>query len=144
MVYNELLQFGPHPFVHYPMAYMLKQRILVQCNSQCLPYLLPYYFPNHNYNSIQTVVSLPQSSSFIIDRKSTVRQSLVLFRARRRAIYDDEDEDEDENNNNLELAMLEFYSQSVRNEALLVKALVDEEEVEVLIFKVNLIFDFND
>ncbi|XP_055827017.1 uncharacterized protein LOC129895334 [Solanum dulcamara] len=115
------------------MANMLKHRILFQCHSQCLPYLLPYYFPSHNYNSIQTVVSLPQSSSFIIRHKSTVRRSLVLFCARRRATYDDEDEDEDDNN--LELAMLEFYSQSVRNEALLVKALVDEEEVEVLIFK---------
>lgn len=119
---------------------MLNHRILFQCNSQCLPYLLPYYFPNHNYNSNQTIVSLPQSSSFIITHKSIVRQSLeiVLSRARRRVIYDDEEEDED--NNNLELAMLEFYSQSVRNEALIVKALVDEEEVEVLIFKVNLIF----
>ncbi|KAK6793304.1 hypothetical protein RDI58_006757 [Solanum bulbocastanum] len=118
------------------MANMLNHRILFQCNnSQCLPYLLPYYFPNHNSNSIQTIVSVPQSSSFIT---STARRSLVvlLSHARRRIIYDnDDDDDEEEDNNNLELAMLEFYSQSMRNEALLVKALVDEEDVEVLIFK---------
>ncbi|WMV17918.1 hypothetical protein MTR67_011303 [Solanum verrucosum] len=119
------------------MANMLNHRIVFQCNnSQCLPYLLPYYFPNHNSNSIQTIVSLPQSSSFITSHKSTVRRSLaiVLCRARRRIIYDNDD-DEEEDNNNSELAMLEFYSQSMRNEALLVKALVDEEDVEILIFK---------
>jgi hypothetical protein len=32
--------------------------------------------------------------------------------------------------------MLEFYSQSAIGEALLVHAIVDEQEVEVLIFKV--------
>ncbi|KAH0701538.1 hypothetical protein KY285_015816 [Solanum tuberosum] len=115
------------------MANMLNHRILFQCNnSQCLPYLLPYYFPNHNSNSIQT-----QSSSFITSHKSTVKRSLaiVLCRARRRIIYDNDDDEEEEDNNNSELAMLEFYSQSMRNEALLVKALVDEEDVEILIFK---------
>lgn len=61
----------------------------------------------------------------------------MICHARRRIIYDNDD-DEKEDNNNSELAMLEFYSQTMRNEALLVKALVDEEDVEVLIFKVNL------
>ncbi|KAF3670655.1 putative (E,E)-geranyllinalool synthase-like [Capsicum annuum] len=104
-----------------------------------LSFNLPHYFPRHNYNSIPTIVSLSQPSSFITTDKSSTRQILVsvFCRARRRVIYDNdnEEEDEDNNNNNVELAMLEFYSQSMRNEALLVKAIVDEEEVEVLIFK---------
>ncbi|KAF3673550.1 putative (E,E)-geranyllinalool synthase-like [Capsicum annuum] len=104
-----------------------------------LSFNLPHYFPRHNYNSIPTIVSLSQPSSFITTDKSSTRQTLVsvFCRARRRVIYDNdnEEEDEDNNNNNVELAMLEFYSQSMRNEALLVKAIVDEEEVEVLIFK---------
>lgn len=115
---------------------MLKHRIT--CNSQCLPYLLPY-FPSHNNISIRTAVSFHSSSSTTA-RKSRAGRSLaaVFSRARRRVIYDnddDEEEDDQEYGHNTEIAMLEFYSQSVRNEALLVKAVVNEEEVEVLIFK---------
>ncbi|KAA8529770.1 hypothetical protein F0562_034130 [Nyssa sinensis] len=55
--------------------------------------------------------------------------------ARRRVRYDDEDNEDEEYGHNAEIAMLELYSQSARDEALLVKATVDEEEVEVLIFK---------
>ncbi|XP_060188202.1 uncharacterized protein LOC132617252 [Lycium barbarum] len=115
---------------------MLKHRI---CSSQCLPYLLPY-FPSHNYNSIQTAFSFPHSASFSTAKKSGARLSRApkLCRARRRVIYDDDDEEEDKengHNDNAELALLEFYSESVRNEVLIVKALVDDEEVEVLLFK---------
>lgn len=46
-----------------------------------------------------------------------------------------EDDREEEYGHNLEIAMLEFYSQSAIGEALLVHAIVDEQEVEVLIFK---------
>lgn len=49
-----------------------------------------------------------------------------------------EDEgDGEEYGHNEEIAMLELYSQSARGEALLVHALVDGEEVEVLIYKVS-------
>ncbi|CAN4092067.1 unnamed protein product [Withania somnifera] len=100
-----------------------------------LSYNSPSYFLSNDYNSIQDAISLPHSSSFITSRKSGAKTSLAseISRARRRVIYDDEEYGH--NSNNVELAMLEFYSQSVRNEALLVKALVDEEQVEVLIFK---------
>ena len=60
--------------------------------------------------------------------------------ARRRVVYEDEEEDEEYDGYNAEIAMLETYTQSARNEALLVKAMVDEEEVEVLIFKVKNLF----
>ena len=53
--------------------------------------------------------------------------------------YNDEDEEEEEEyGHNADIAMLELYSQSARDEVLLVRALVDDQEVEVLIFKVRL------
>ncbi|OMO60714.1 hypothetical protein CCACVL1_23937 [Corchorus capsularis] len=60
--------------------------------------------------------------------------------ARRRVRYDDEDEEINGGEGgdygyNEEIAMLELYSQSARGEALLIHAIVDEQEVEVLIFK---------
>ncbi|XP_058213021.1 uncharacterized protein LOC131324865 [Rhododendron vialii] len=57
--------------------------------------------------------------------------------SRRRVRYndDDEDEEDEEYGYNAEIAMLEIYSQSARDEALMVRALVDEEEAEVLIFR---------
>lgn len=64
----------------------------------------------------------------------------ICCAARRRVRYDDDDEyeDEDEENEeqNKEIALLELYSQSVRGEALIVHAMVDDQPVEVLIFKV--------
>ncbi|XP_057509308.1 uncharacterized protein LOC130791963 [Actinidia eriantha] len=56
-------------------------------------------------------------------------------RARRRVRYNDEDEEEEEYGHNADIAMLELYSQTARDEVLLVRALVDNQEVEVLIFK---------
>ncbi|XP_021909974.1 uncharacterized protein LOC110823804 [Carica papaya] len=52
--------------------------------------------------------------------------------ARRRVRYEDEYEEDEYNE---EIAMLELYSQSARGEALIVHALVDEQDVEVLILK---------
>nr|GMD13723.1 uncharacterized protein LOC109166840 [Ipomoea batatas] len=77
--------------------------------------------------------SLSFSSSSINGLKPAGRRlSGSLLRSRRRVIYDDDNE---EYGYNAEIAMLEVYSQSVKDEALLVKAVVDEEEVEVIIFK---------
>ena len=59
--------------------------------------------------------------------------------ARRQVRYQNGDEDgDDEYGHNEEIAKLELYSQSARGEALLVHAMVDREEVDVLIFKVSL------
>ncbi|XP_019461518.1 PREDICTED: uncharacterized protein LOC109360830 [Lupinus angustifolius] len=58
----------------------------------------------------------------------------LCYAARRQVRYQDEDED-DEYGHNEEITKLEFYTESARGEALLVHALVDHEEVDVLIFK---------
>lgn len=66
------------------------------------------------------------------------RRALKMFwcGARRRVRDDGGSEDEDElYGYNEEMAMLEIYSQSCREEALIVTAIVDDEEVEVVIFK---------
>ncbi|KAF3432105.1 hypothetical protein FNV43_RR26844 [Rhamnella rubrinervis] len=65
------------------------------------------------------------------------KSSTLCAAARRRVRYEDEDEEEEEEEygHNQEIAMLEVYSQSFREEALVVHALVDDQEVEVLIFK---------
>lgn len=68
------------------------------------------------------------------------RASCIVVHARRRIRYDEDDDEEGDGNdygNNEDIAMLEYYSESVREVALLVKAEVDEQEVEILIFKVS-------
>ncbi|CAA7043709.1 unnamed protein product [Microthlaspi erraticum] len=68
---------------------------------------------------------------------ATVRARKPFRCGARRRVRDDVREDEDESYGyNEEIAMLEIYSQSCREEALIVTAIVDdEEEVEVLIFR---------
>ncbi|XP_008777817.3 uncharacterized protein LOC103697684 [Phoenix dactylifera] len=55
--------------------------------------------------------------------------------ARRRVRYEDDEMEGEDYGRNSEIEMLETYSQSARNQALLVRATVDGEEEVVLIFK---------
>ncbi|XP_020085686.1 uncharacterized protein LOC109708382 [Ananas comosus] len=60
----------------------------------------------------------------------------VVCGARRRARYEEEDGGgEEEYGHNDEIALLESYSESARDEALLVTAAVDGDDEQVLIFK---------
>ncbi|XP_010513905.1 PREDICTED: uncharacterized protein LOC104789938 [Camelina sativa] len=85
-----------------------------------------------NLNSHFTV---PPVVALAAERRAA---SKVFRYCARRRVRDDvvggEDEDE-EYGYNEEMAMLEVYSQSCREEALIVTAIVDDEEVEVIIFK---------
>ncbi|CAI9755228.1 unnamed protein product [Fraxinus pennsylvanica] len=54
----------------------------------------------------------------------------VQCSARRRALFDDEEYEQNE-----EIGLLETYTQYMKDEVLLVKAMVDGEEAEVLVFK---------
>ncbi|KAI3453183.1 hypothetical protein Pfo_009846 [Paulownia fortunei] len=83
--------------------------------------------------------SLHTSSAYISPSsgplKSRVRQVFgTPCRARRRVLYEEEGEEE-EYGYNEEIAILEIYTQSMKDEILLVQAMVDEELIEVLIFK---------
>ncbi|KAI3889628.1 hypothetical protein MKX03_007650 [Papaver bracteatum] len=96
-----------------------------------------------------TCAVVNQTSQFSIDRSSCnydyrriqrTKHRNICCLARRRVRYEDEDGNEDDeeqssNRYNPELSLLESYSESKRNEALLVTAMVDGQEEEVLIFK---------
>ncbi|CAM8935857.1 unnamed protein product [Rhodiola kirilowii] len=64
---------------------------------------------------------------------SSIKDGDFGCRARRRVIFEDDEEGDDEYNS--DIAVLEFYSQSAKQEALIVKATVDDSEEEILIFK---------
>ncbi|KAJ9536202.1 hypothetical protein OSB04_un000611 [Centaurea solstitialis] len=102
------------------------------------------HYPSLLFSLLLLTMSTPPQSSHLAGKFSTPEKTSKLAsprhqgystrcQARRQVRYDDEDEEEHENNE--EIAMLEFYSQVAKNEALLVKAVVDDEEVEILVFK---------
>ncbi|KAF5189043.1 hypothetical protein FRX31_021370 [Thalictrum thalictroides] len=67
-------------------------------------------------------------------------QVLVYYcRARRRVVRYEDDEGDDyedeEYGHNPDIVLLESYSESARNEALLVRAMVDDQQEEILVFK---------
>ncbi|GJV34130.1 hypothetical protein Tco_1394530 [Tanacetum coccineum] len=100
----------------------------------------PSFFPILSQNVITTSSftlghTISYSTRIPKIANQCARVSSTRCWARRQIRYDeDEDENDQEYGHNEEIAMLEFYSQ-IAQEALLVKALVDDQEVEVLIFK---------
>lgn len=53
--------------------------------------------------------------------------------------YNEEDEDEEEEyGHNAETAMMESYTELAQDEVLLVRAMVDGQEEEVIVFKVSI------
>ncbi|KAG6407608.1 hypothetical protein SASPL_130604 [Salvia splendens] len=103
---------------------MLKQ--LGKWTSNSMP-----LFPHPNtFSYTQTAPSYSSPVSNIPLKIRIKRANETLHRARRRVIYEDEDYGYNE-----ELAMLESYTQLVKDEILLVQAMVDDEQVEVLIYK---------
>lgn len=101
--------------------------------------MLPTLLPSYLMNNISTH-NLILCCAFKDLDLSNQRCTRLLCSARRQIRYQDGDEDRDEEyGHNEEIAKLEFYSQSAKGEVLLVHTLVDQEEVDVLIFKVSLI-----
>ncbi|KAJ4846073.1 hypothetical protein Tsubulata_027395 [Turnera subulata] len=98
---------------------------------------------NAPFKSVTTTTATTTSSFELLalpPRSTQLRGFSPRCGARRRVRYEEkeeeeEEEDEEEYGHNEEIAMLEFYTQSARGEALLVHAKLDEQEVEVLIFK---------
>ncbi|EYU30137.1 hypothetical protein ABFS82_05G047300 [Erythranthe guttata] len=82
-----------------------------------------------HYNTISPLI-ISAANSLQIRKASET----TTFRARRRVIYEEEEEEEDYGYNE-EIAVLESYSQLMKDEILLVQAMVDQELVQVLIFK---------
>lgn len=102
-------------------------------------FFLPVSSNNFNYNIIS---SFNKACSYNPKLGSSRNLNLrvphtIICSARRRIRYDGEEDTEEYYGHNAEIAMLEYYTQSVKEEALVVRAEVDEQEVEVLIFKVS-------
>lgn len=104
-------------------------------------FFLPVSSNNFNYNIIS---SFNKACSYNPKLGSNRNRNLnlrvphtIICSARRRIRYDEEEDTEEYYGHNAEIAMLEYYTQSVKEEALVVRAEVDELEVEVLIFKVS-------
>ncbi|XP_076919875.1 uncharacterized protein LOC143580826 [Bidens hawaiensis] len=101
-------------------------------NTLSFPYLLPTISNNVPTTSIFRLGRLTNSYS----TKSTGQVSSTRCWAGRRQVrYEDEDEDDKEYGHNEEITVLEFYTQVAKEEALLVKAVVDDQPVELLVFK---------
>lgn len=84
-----------------------------------------------NSNEGNILLTVPRAVAATVRTKRPFRCG-----ARRRVREDVGGEDENESYGyNEEIAMLEIYSQSCREEALIVTAIVDDEEVQVLIFR---------
>lgn len=105
--------------------------------------------PSRSKPSYSTTASASSYSSFQAQNLNIQirvynlsRNSTLCGAARRRVRYEDDENEEEgeEYGNNQEIAMLELYSQSSTEEALIVHAFVDDQEVEVLIFKVSIFF----
>lgn len=92
-------------------------------------------FPNYPtlFSCKQSASPCTSSSSHVLP-KIKIKRAFIACRGRRRVIYDDYEDEE--SGYNEELAVLEMYTQLVKDEILLVHAMVDDEMVEVLIFKV--------
>ncbi|XP_010279634.1 PREDICTED: uncharacterized protein LOC104613498 [Nelumbo nucifera] len=108
---------------------MLKQ-VGLTANLSSWP-CLPFF--SNKASSLHRGININPIEAFKLQSQ---RLQSIRCNSRRRVRYEDEDEVVDEEyGHNSEIAMLESYSESARNEALLVRAVVDNQEEEVLIFK---------
>ncbi|KAL4568111.1 hypothetical protein LXL04_023712 [Taraxacum kok-saghyz] len=101
----------------------------------------PSLFPtiSHNVKTTSTFTLGHINLCSAKPRKFASQSPQVLgtrCQARRQLRYgEDEDENDEEYGHNEGISLLEFYTQVAKDEALLVKAIVEDHEVEVLIFK---------
>ncbi|ERN11381.1 hypothetical protein AMTRI_Chr04g244570 [Amborella trichopoda] len=92
-------------------------------------------FQNYCHESQKLFLSAFRDSTFVARPKFSDQLPDTVAARARRQLRPDENEDEDDYGQNTEIGMLETYSESERSEVLLVRALVDDQEEEVLIFK---------
>ncbi|KAL8053045.1 hypothetical protein ABFX02_05G046400 [Erythranthe guttata] len=109
---------------------MLKQLGKWSSNSLLIPLQLNY--PTASSCSSRSPSLLHSAANSLRIRQAS---ETTTFRARRRVIYEEDEEEEEDYGYNEEIAVLESYSQLMKDEILLVQAMVDQELVEVLIFK---------
>ncbi|GAA0174297.1 hypothetical protein LIER_27719 [Lithospermum erythrorhizon] len=107
-----------------------------------LPHHQPSFcnYTNSNYINFHIHHSLfsPSHSSSNSSNQTLIKQKNrfpgIECSSRRRTIREN-NYDEEEREYNKEIEMLEMYTQFAKDEVLLVKAVLDDEEIEVIIFK---------
>ncbi|KAI3714435.1 hypothetical protein L1987_73038 [Smallanthus sonchifolius] len=92
-------------------------------------------FPSFFPQNVTTTSIFRLNFSFGNLSKSARQSPSRCWAARRQVRYDDEDENDQEYGHNEEIDILEFYTQVAKEEALLVKAVVDNQQLQLLIFK---------
>ncbi|GJM96392.1 hypothetical protein PR202_ga13220 [Eleusine coracana subsp. coracana] len=93
----------------------------------------------HQHGALLHPTAAPAPAHLRLPRLVTAgaaRANRAVCRVRRRVRYEEDDEEDDEEwGHNEDLASLERYSEDARDQALLVKARVDDEVEVVLVFR---------
>ncbi|GAY56538.1 hypothetical protein CUMW_172670 [Citrus unshiu] len=119
---------------------MLKQQLGVTWTVLSSPAMLPAFLNSKSScicsaNSTVKFTNIDKSLQLIRNYRRVMLMRNFLCRVRRRVRYEDDEEDEEEYGHNEEIVALELYSLSARGEALLVRAVLDDRDFEVLVFK---------
>lgn len=122
---------------------MWKQQLDVRWTVASSPAMLPVFLNSRgtcicSANLSVNSANIDKSLKLIRNYRRVLLTKNLRCRVRRRVRYEDDEEDEGEYGHNEEIAMLESYSLSARGEALLVRAVLDDQDFEVLVFKVSL------
>ncbi|KAG9444503.1 hypothetical protein H6P81_015843 [Aristolochia fimbriata] len=113
---------------------LMQARLSQMCGHSLPPLSCGKSFATHKLLNVSTVLRAPIWSLHKPPKQGT------FCKARRRVRYNDDDEDDEEEEDeelgyNAEISMLESYTQSAQDEVLLVRATVDDQQEEVLVFK---------
>ncbi|ESR61391.1 hypothetical protein CICLE_v10016899mg [Citrus x clementina] len=119
---------------------MLKQQLGVTWTVLSSPAMLPAFLNSKSTcicsaNSTVKFTNIDKSLQLIRNYRRVMLMRNFRCRVRRRVRYEDDEEDEEEYGHNEEIVALESYSLSARGEALLVRAVLDDRDFEVLVFK---------
>ncbi|KAK9226545.1 hypothetical protein WN943_011593 [Citrus x changshan-huyou] len=119
---------------------MLKQQLGVTWTVLSSPAMLPAFLNSKSScicsaNSTVKFTNIDKSLKLIRNYRRVMLMRNFRCRVRRRVRYEDDEEDEEEYGHNEEIVALESYSLSARGEALLVRAVLDDRDFEVLVFK---------
>ncbi|PIA50736.1 hypothetical protein AQUCO_01200161v1 [Aquilegia coerulea] len=114
---------------------MLEHCILAGLSSPLKP-IPPVFIYRTSFSCVPMNIYFPMKTFKLHDQDKLL---WVHCRPRRRLVrYEDNEDNEyedEEYGHNPDIMLLESYSESARNEALLVRAMVDEQQEEILIFK---------
>ncbi|KAJ4959979.1 hypothetical protein NE237_019889 [Protea cynaroides] len=121
----------PQPLTTDLLLSMLKQGSFStnQFPSSFLPFLI------NKTTSPYVAATRASSTVNVLNLQNLGIRSVRCTATRRRIRYEEDEDDDEDYGHNSDITMLESYSESIRDEVLLVRAMLDDQEEEVLIFK---------